>query len=124
MQNKTIRKIPSDHTLLGYAQANFKNQTFTLVGKSNALLILDKVSGFEDKKDNEIIEVSFEQVMIIMSKFGSAYAFNKITLDKFLNLIINLKLSDSVKKQIDEMRNWNPTDEEPYISISLNNNNN
>jgi hypothetical protein len=119
MKEKTIKKIPADHTFLGYSLINLKKGVCNVIGEKKALLVLDKVSGFDNSKGYDIIEVSFEQVLVIMTNYGSHYAFNEIVLNKFLNQLENYRLSDGVKKQVEELRKWKQNNENEYISCCI-----
>jgi len=116
---KKIRKIPLDHTFLGYSLINYKKQVCKVVGEDKALLVLDKVNSFDDTKDYDVVEVSFEQVILIMSKFGSSYAFNEKVLHKFLDLIENLNLGEEIKDELNKLRDWKPKNEKDCVSVSL-----
>ena len=118
MQNKKIKKISNKETFLGYSLMNFKTKTCLVQGNNKALIVLDKVNAFKNSEGYDVVEISFEAVIYLMSQFNSYYAFNKNTLNSFLGLVEKLNIGDEVQKQVDELRNWNPIGDE-YAVLNL-----
>jgi hypothetical protein len=119
-QNFEILKLDDNETFVGYSLFNTVTKTFFTVGEYNDLIVLDKIKKLIEykgiKKNQIIIEVSFEGIVTVMNKYGGGYAFNKITLNRFLDIFENkLVTTEDTKK----LREWDPEHENSIICICL-----